>query len=111
MSEAPAQKRKVVKNTAFLVISVGIVILLFLSSFNFHLYLSSDRQKNKVLGEKTSLEEEKSFWVNFLTKNPNYLPGIIELAKIEWKLGNKEKALKLTKKARSINPDIELLDF
>lgn len=109
MPKQTARKTGFKQNLLFLIASLGAISLLFLTSFNIHSYISPSRdKKSDVLGEKTDLETEKEFWENFLENNSNYLPGIIELARIEFGLGNKSEANKLLNKAKSIDPDFEI---
>jgi hypothetical protein len=49
---------------------------------------------NKVLGAETSSDSDQQFWTDFLTKNPEYIPGWYEVGRID--------------KAREIDPNYEL---
>jgi hypothetical protein len=65
-------------------IFVSILFVLFLTSINIKNYLTP----KKVLGAETKADTETSsvqakFWSDFLTKNPNYLPGLKETGNIE----------------------------
>lgn len=59
---------------------------------------------------KTVLSFEKSFWHAFLKENPSYLPGWLELAKIEVQLEDIEAARQALNKARDIDPNSDLLE-
>lgn len=48
----------------------------------------------EVLGATTKEVSDEDFWKEFLNENPNYVPGWIEIGKID--------------KAREISPNIEL---
>ncbi len=58
---------------------------------------------------KTVFSFEKGFWQAFLKKNPSYLPGWLELAKIEVQLEDIDAAKEALNKAREIDPNSELL--
>ena len=96
----------------FLIVA-GTIVVLVLSVFNFFLY--STTKNREVLGikiqtdAKTVLSFEKSFWQAFLKKNPSYLPGWLELAKIEVQLEDIDNAKEALNKAREIDPNSELL--
>jgi hypothetical protein len=51
-------------------------------------YLSPKALPERVLGAETRLDATEEFWNNFLSKNPNYVPGWIEI-------GRADKAYKL----------------
>jgi hypothetical protein len=65
-----------------------VVIEIFvLTSILFVLLLTSINIKNyfmpkKVLGAETQIDPTQKFWEDFLTKNPNYLPGLKETGDI-----------------------------
>ncbi len=61
-----------------LYLSVLVVILLFLSALNIFTYF----KPRKVLGAKTQIDSNE-FWKDFMTKNPEYLPGWIELGEFD----------------------------
>lgn len=58
-----------------LLIIVAIFLVLLLVGVNIQNYLNP----KKVLGVETQANPEEIFWKEFLTKNPNYIPGWIEL--------------------------------
>ncbi len=95
------------KHIIFLCSCCSLVFLLFLASFNFNSFLKT----SQVLGVTTentkgsSLESQKVYWENFLSKNPTYLDGWIELSIIELNLGDKNYALGAFNTARAINPN------
>lgn len=57
-----------------------LLVVLLLTSINIDGYLKS--KQTKVLGTETENKEE-IFWQDFLTKNPDYIPGWIETGKID----------------------------
>ena len=72
-------------------IYTSLLFVLLLTSINIYNYLSP--KKLAVLGAETENKEEV-FWQDFLTKNPNYIPGWIETGRLE--------------KGREIDPNFEL---
>lgn len=70
--------KKLNKNLLQLLIYVSIIFLLILTSANINNYLTP---KNVLGAEVESNEEE--FWNEFLAKNPNYIPGWIELGRYD----------------------------
>jgi hypothetical protein len=66
---------KVNKSVRGLLIYVSLLFILLLTSININNYLKP--KVIKVLGAETQNKEEK-FWQDFLAKNPNYIPGLIE---------------------------------
>jgi len=91
-----------------------IVMLLSLTAFNFSLYLYSKNLPKKVLGVETSNEEviqNLSFWQSFLAKNPEYFPGLVELAKIQIKQGDKEAYDQTISKIRTLGPNSPMLKY
>ncbi len=93
----------------YLLSALGILVSLILISLNIKAYLSQKR----VLAAETQDEEisqlkkEASFWEGFLSQNPTYLPGWLELSKIEYELGDEDYALGALNTARAINPNSE----
>lgn len=107
-------KKSIIKkvNILFIFFIGGGFIFVF-SIINLLNYLARDEES--VLGvrieseTKTSLEQGKIFWENFLVENPSYLQGWLELAKIEVQLENFEAARSAFSKAKTINPNSELI--
>lgn len=97
----------------YLLVYCCVIIILALSIFNVFLYLAIPT--NSILGHKTevnpenNLTSEKTFWINFLEKNPGYFQGWIELTKINLKLDNLDEARRTFQKAREINPNSEVI--
>lgn len=111
-----ASQKSQKKKSVFLSIAVGCgaIIILSLSIFNLALY-SSQHTKN-ALGLKiesntnNALLRQRLFWQTFLEENPMYLPGWIELAKVEVQLENPKAAMQALNKAKDINPNSEILE-
>jgi len=61
-----------------LFIYIALLIILLLTSINISTFLKP--KVVKVLGAETQNKEDV-FWQGFLTKNPNYVPGWIEIGK------------------------------
>lgn len=59
----------------YLLSCTAIIALLLLSAFNIENYLAP----KEILGVETQKETNEQFWTDFLAKNPNYIPGWIEL--------------------------------
>lgn len=57
-----------------------IVITLLVSALNINTYL----KPNRVLGAETQeVDSRDVFWQNFVSKNPNYIPGWIEIGRMD----------------------------
>lgn len=61
------------------------LIIVVLTSVNIHVYLT--HKNPKTLGVNTQVQSS-NVWVEFMKENPNYIPGWIELGRID-------KALKI----------------
>ena len=71
--------RRVNKVARELLIYVAALFILLLASANIESYLSP----KKVLGAETQVISDETFWQDFLTKNPNYIPGWLELGRTD----------------------------
>jgi hypothetical protein len=60
-----------------LLIFTAIIFILLLASANIGSYLTP----KKVLGVETQVNLDEKFWQEFLDKNPNYIPGWIEIGR------------------------------
>lgn len=104
-----SKKEELKKHLLFLCSCCSLILLLFLSSFNLNSFLVS----KKVLGasveasQNEELQRQKTYWENFLSGNPTYLDGWLELAQIELKLGDLGYALGALNTAKAINPNSE----
>ncbi len=56
-----------------------LLLVLFLSAFDIGIFL---KLKREVLGVKTS-NNEQAFWTDFTNNHPKYIPGWIELGRME----------------------------
>jgi cytochrome c-type biogenesis protein CcmH/NrfG len=97
----------------YLLVYCCVIVILALSLFNIFLYLAIPT--NSILGNNTEanlenkLTKEKTFWINFLEKNPGYFQGWIELTKINLKLDKPDEARGTFQKAREINPNSDAI--
>ncbi|MEK7550528.1 MAG: hypothetical protein AAB535_01980 [Patescibacteria group bacterium] len=66
------------KPATYLLFCASVVMILLLSALNIQSYL----EPKPVLGIETE-DNEKIFWEDFLSKNPNYIPGWIELGRLD----------------------------
>lgn len=87
----------------------AVITLATLSITNLNKFFSGQKKisQQEVFANTESTLDERKFWEDFLENSPDYLPGIIELIKIEVREGNKENAVKLLEKAKSIDPNDE----
>ncbi len=115
MTKKIPKRKGEIKNSIVLILPICAVIsIVALSLFNFVFYSTS--QSKNVLGvkietnTKTALSDERFFWQNFLEENPTYLPGWLELAKIEVQLENVESARYALEMAKSIDPNSNVVN-
>ena len=71
---------KVNKSVKELLIYISLLFVLLLTSINIDGYLKP--KVVKILGVETENKNEE-FWKDLLTKNPNYIPGLIEIGDTE----------------------------
>ncbi len=57
-----------------------IIFIILLTALNINSYFSPDT--TKVLGAETEISSEE-FWTEFLTDNSNYIPGWIEIGRLD----------------------------
>ena len=55
------------------------LFILLLSAVNIRSYQSP----KKVLGAESQVNSEDKFWDEFLVKNPDYIPGWIEIGRVD----------------------------
>lgn len=56
------------------------ILLIVITNLNFISLKSTGN--SKVLGETTQISSY-DFWINFLSKNPRYIPGWIEIGRVD----------------------------
>lgn len=94
----------------FLAISFFVLALLLgLSFLNIKSFYDANQKQKGVLGAETSLNAEKDYWVNFLGGEKDYLPGWIELAKIDKELGDTNGYDNAIENIKRINPNTQEL--
>ena len=84
------------------------IVILSLSFFNYVLYASKPTSTLGIrieLDTRAELRSEKTFWETFLERYPDYLPGWLELAKIEIQLENIDSAKHALFQAKKIDPN------
>lgn len=82
-----------------------LVLLLTLSFLNIRSFFSANQKQKEVLGAETSLKTEKDYWINFLDGQEDYLPGWVELAKIDKELGDIDGYENAVSNVKRINPN------
>lgn len=80
------------------------LLLFFLSVFSYAYFFLKTSTPKEVLGETTSINAVV-FWREFLKSHPDYFPGWIELAKLQYKEGDLKGASYSIQKAKKINPN------
>ncbi len=87
---------------------LGVVATLSFAAISINYAFTKPRTENAaVLPQSRDVYREKKFWIEILNNTPDYLPGILEMAKIEYELGNKQAAYDYFTRAKSINPNDE----
>lgn len=86
----------------------SIALVLSLSLFNIYSFIQGGEvQVKTVLAETRDISHEKEFWMEKLNEHPDYIPGVLELAKIELEIGETEFSEELIERAKKINPNDE----
>lgn len=83
---------------------LAIIILLLVAGLNIDKFFSNQ----KVLGEKTDITpllDEKAYWQDLVDKNPTYIDGYLQLAKVDIEAGNRNEALEFIKTALQLDPN------
>jgi hypothetical protein len=112
MPKQPAKvskKDKPINNEiAYILTLLGAIALLFLTTFNLHLFI----EKQQVLGSTTVISNsnnEIGFWEVFLNENENYIEGWFELARLKLGEGDINGAREAVIMIERINPNSEEL--
>ncbi|MCX6703939.1 MAG: hypothetical protein NTZ07_00655 [Candidatus Woesebacteria bacterium] len=71
--------KKVNRAAKQLLIFAAALFILLLASVNIKNYLAP----KKVLGTKIRVDATEKFWQDFLARSPNYIPGWIEIGRID----------------------------
>lgn len=78
MSKTKKNKKQIKKSSKYLNIYILAIFIVLLSLLNINSYFSL--KKTDVLGTETT-NIEGVYWYNFLQKNPNYIPGWLEIGR------------------------------
>jgi len=100
-------KSKAKTDLSILYISCAFLVLITLSLFNLALYLF--KSNHEVLGANSEVSQEIIFWHDFLTENPSYIDGWLELTKLEYEKGNFASSQEALRQAEIIDPNSEEL--
>lgn len=76
----PKSNKRIIKSIDLFFIYFAVLIIIILSIVNINTYLTP--RKIKVLGASTE-NNDITFWQEFLTKNPSYIPGWIETGRTD----------------------------
>lgn len=95
------------KESLYLILLLAIALLLLLALFNLHAYFHPKEEKD-VLGAFDSTIYEKGFWYDFLKDEPEYLPGWVELVRLERKTGNTTGFEKSLIKIFELDPNLKI---
>ena len=90
----------ILKIFTLIIFVVAIIVL----SYDLRINLQN---KRKIDLERTNLLKEVSFWESFLKKNKDYRDGYLQLAILEYKLRNANKAKFYLSQALEIDPNFE----
>ena len=71
--------KRVNKAAVELLIFVSALFILILTAANIENY----QTPKKVLGAETQINTTDKFWQDFLIKNPNYIPGWLEIGRTD----------------------------
>lgn len=64
-------------------------------------------ERKRIQAERAAVEKQVTYWQDIVGKYHNYRDGYIQLAALEYQLGNNEKAKEYIKKALDIDPNFE----
>lgn len=108
----PAKKKKLLKDNQKLLNYAIVALIGIISFFNLAIFLTPKEKKIIYTYEPASSSNSEqliSYWNTFLDKNPEYLPGWVELAKIHLENNQLSSALVSASKALEIDPNSELV--
>ena len=107
----PAKKKKLSKNTDTLILSSAVAIVISLSVYNFAVSLAPANNNVVYAHQEVSQNQNMiEYWNVFLAKHPGYLPGWLELAKLELENGDVSNALFAVNRAKMIDPNSEIVN-
>lgn len=96
---------KAKKETLSLVAVFSLMAILALSFINIKSFFDANQKQKEVLGAKTTLSQEKEYWLTLLNNQKDYLPGWAELAKIDKELGDMTGYDEALANVKRINPN------
>lgn len=102
----PKQKRIFEENHNYFLICYFVVLVLFVAALNLYFRLRS--QETEVLGtekDTAALEEELTYWENFVSEHPTYRDAWLEIAKVSEELGNYDYTIGAVNTAKAIDPN------
>lgn len=67
----------------FILICIAVLAILFLASINIKNFLSPKKVLGTEISEEAELSQDNAFWEKFLNKNPDYIPGWIEIGRFD----------------------------
>lgn len=67
----------------FILICIAILVILLLASVNIKNFLSPKKVLGTETGDETEFSQDRAFWESFLNKNPDYIPGWIEVGRMD----------------------------
>ena len=100
-------KKQSKKEINFLIILLAAVLIILLTLLNLQILSKNKAEEKDVLGA-TAESEQKTFWVNLLNNEPEYLPGWVELARLQKENGNLNGYNESLNKALEIDPNYEV---
>lgn len=104
----PKKSKKVSENeSVYLILVLAVALLLLLALFNLHAYFHP-KDKKDVLGAFDESVYEKEFWYDFLKDEPEYLPGWVELVRLEKETGNINGFEKSLIKVFELDPNLKI---
>lgn len=107
MPKQPSIKLK--KELASIIAIFSLLAVLGLSFINIKSFFDANQKQKEVLGAETTLSQEKDYWVNLLNTQKDYLPGWVQLAKIDKELGDIAGYQDALNNVKRINPNSDEL--
>lgn len=95
----PKNSRRITDTITFLLL----VILFFLIALS----LKNLNDYRKLKNERAKVQSDISFWKNVVVQKPDYRDAYLELAILEYKLGDKEQAKFYLDKSLILDPNFQ----
>lgn len=91
-----------------LFIGFSVILLLTITGLNLYLFL---HKEPTVLGVQTSPLSERQYWQKVVRKNPTYRDAWVQIAKLDYEMGNHKYAEVALSRAKNIDPNsLTILD-